>query len=38
MNDADINCSEAFLQTLFSDRFPSAGRNQHLVALGINSP
>ncbi|KAJ4702851.1 alpha N-terminal protein methyltransferase 1-like [Melia azedarach] len=33
VNEADIKGSEAFLQTLFSERFPDAGRNQHLVAL-----
>lgn len=36
VNEADIKGSEAFLQTLFSERFPDAGRNQHLVALGTH--
>lgn len=34
VNEADIKDSEAFLNTLFADCFPHAGRNQHLVALG----
>ncbi|KAK4857626.1 hypothetical protein QYF36_003662 [Acer negundo] len=37
VNEADINGSEAFLQTLLSDRFPNAGKNQHLVALDCGS-
>ncbi|TXG48211.1 hypothetical protein EZV62_027505 [Acer yangbiense] len=37
VNEADINGSEALLQTLLSDRFPNAGKNQHLVALDCGS-
>lgn len=34
VNEVDIKGSEAFLQMIFSDRFPNARNNQHLVALG----
>ncbi|XP_039061557.1 alpha N-terminal protein methyltransferase 1-like [Hibiscus syriacus] len=37
VNDADINGSEAFLNTLLHERFGDAGRNQHLVALDCGS-
>ncbi|KAL6341248.1 hypothetical protein AAG906_032366 [Vitis piasezkii] len=33
VNDVDVKGSEAFLKTLFFDRFLDAGRIQHLVAL-----
>ncbi|KAJ9538427.1 hypothetical protein OSB04_031160 [Centaurea solstitialis] len=33
VNEPDIKTSEAFLNTLLTDLFPNAGRNQHLVAL-----
>ena len=34
VNEPDIKASESFLNTLLTDLFPNAGRNQHLVALG----
>lgn len=37
VNEADINDSEAFLNTLLTVFFPDAGRDRHLVALGIVS-
>jgi protein N-terminal methyltransferase len=37
VNEADIQGSEAFLNTLLSERFPNAGTDSHLVALGTNS-
>ncbi|KAL5773902.1 hypothetical protein ACOSP7_011459 [Xanthoceras sorbifolium] len=37
VNGVDISGSEAFLQTLLSERFPNAGRDQHLVALDCGS-
>lgn len=37
VNEADVKDSEAFLNTLLAGLFPDAGRNQHLVALGIFS-
>ncbi|KAE8099826.1 hypothetical protein FH972_017779 [Carpinus fangiana] len=37
VNEADIGGSEAFLNTLLSEKFPSAGTDSHLVALGTNS-
>lgn len=37
VNEADVKASEDFLNTLLADRFPDAGRNQHLVALGALS-
>ena len=33
VNDVDVKGSEAFLKTLFSERFADTGRNRHLVAL-----
>lgn len=33
VNEPDIKSSEAFLNTLLSDRFPNGGRNRNLVAL-----
>ncbi|KAM7530361.1 hypothetical protein LguiB_033771 [Lonicera macranthoides] len=33
VNEADVKASEDFLNTLLADRFPDAGKNQHLVAL-----
>ncbi|GMP73221.1 hypothetical protein CsSME_00031040 [Camellia sinensis var. sinensis] len=33
VNEPDIKSSEAFLNTLLSDRFPDGGRNRHLVVL-----
>ncbi|XP_024980469.1 alpha N-terminal protein methyltransferase 1 isoform X1 [Cynara cardunculus var. scolymus] len=37
VNEPDIKASEAFLNTLLTDLFPNAGRNQHLVALDCGS-
>ncbi|XP_059440274.1 alpha N-terminal protein methyltransferase 1 [Corylus avellana] len=37
MNEADIRGSEAFLNTLLSERFPNAGTDSHLVALDCGS-
>ncbi|KAJ0081301.1 hypothetical protein Patl1_11557 [Pistacia atlantica] len=37
VNDVDIKGSEAFLQTLFFERFNNAARTQHLVALDCGS-
>ncbi|XP_022716504.1 alpha N-terminal protein methyltransferase 1 isoform X2 [Durio zibethinus] len=37
VNDADINGSEAFLNTLLHERFHGGGSNQHLVALDCGS-
>ncbi|KZV34268.1 alpha N-terminal protein methyltransferase 1 [Dorcoceras hygrometricum] len=37
INVADIEASEAFLNTLLSERFPDAGRGQKLVALDCGS-
>ncbi|KAK9267350.1 hypothetical protein L1049_009774 [Liquidambar formosana] len=37
VNEADVKGSEAFLNTLLSERFVNAGRNQHLVALDCGS-
>ncbi|XP_034698373.1 alpha N-terminal protein methyltransferase 1 isoform X2 [Vitis riparia] len=37
VNDVDVKGSEAFLKTLFSERFVDAGRIQHLVALDCGS-
>lgn len=34
VNEPDIKASEAFLNTLLVDRFPSGEGNRHLVALG----
>ncbi|XP_062161625.1 alpha N-terminal protein methyltransferase 1 isoform X2 [Alnus glutinosa] len=37
VNEADIQGSEAFLNTLLSERFPNAGTDSHLVALDCGS-
>ncbi|KAF5729277.1 putative Protein C9orf32 [Tripterygium wilfordii] len=37
VNDADINGSEAFLNTLLAERFVDGGKSRHLVALDCGS-
>lgn len=37
VNEADIHGSEAFLKTLLSERYPNAGTEGRLVALGTLS-
>lgn len=37
VNVIDIKGSEGFLKMLLSDRYADAGKNRHLVALGILS-
>ena len=37
VNDVDVKCNEAFLKTLFYERFVDARRIQHLIALDCGS-